>query len=94
MAISGSSTTSSSIESSARTASTTSRCRSAVVPSGSSHVEHRVSLGVEPDALEPAGQEPAVPLPRGDRLRLAELAVGGQHDEARAGRRSRCPGRR
>ena len=52
------------------------------VPLGSAHVEHRVALGVEPDALEPAGQEAAVPLPRGDRLRLAELAVGGQHDEA------------
>ena len=32
-------------------------------PFGSSHVEHRVALGVEPHALESAGKEAAVPLP-------------------------------
>ena len=45
-------------------------------------VEDRVALGAELDALEAAGQKAAVPLPRGDRLRLAEPAGRGQHDEA------------
>ena len=51
-------------------------------PAGTPQVEDRVALGVEPDALEPAGQEAAVPLPRGDRLGLAEPARRGQDDEA------------
>ena len=45
------------------------------IPCGPADVENRVALGVEPHALEPAGQEAAVPLPRGDRLGLAEVAV-------------------
>ncbi len=83
MAISGSSTTSFRIESSARTESTTSRWRSAEVPLGPAQVEDRVALGVKSDALEPAGEKPAVPLSRGDRLGLAEVPVGGEDDEAR-----------
>ena len=46
-------------------------------------VQHRIALAAKLDALKAAGQKAAVPLPRGDRLRLAELAQRRQHDEAR-----------
>ncbi len=44
------------------------------------HVEHRVALTAEAHALEAARQKAAVPLPCGDRLRLA-AADRSQHDE-------------
>ena len=54
-------------------------------------VEDGVALGAELHALEPAGQESAVPLPRGDRLHLPAPAVRGEHDEARAGPSASLP---
>ena len=44
-------------------------------------VEHRVALRAHRDALELAGEKPAVPLPHGNRLRAAALR-GSQHHEA------------
>ena len=42
--------------------------------SGPRQVQHRVAAGAQVDPLEAARQETAVPLPLGDRLRLAETA--------------------
>ena len=46
-------------------------------------VTHGVATGLEFHALVAAGQEAAVPLPRGDGLHLAPLAGRGEHDEPR-----------
>ena len=73
------------------TASTTSRCRSVGHARRAADVEHRVALGAELDALEPARQKAAVPLPGGDRLRLAERARSRSARRSRAGCRSRLP---
>jgi hypothetical protein len=77
----------------ARTASTTPRCRESSRRRRIAHVVHRIAGGVELHPLVLAGQETAVPLARGDRLRLSP-AFGGQHDKTRKVCPSRCPARR
>ena len=47
---------------------------------GAAQVQHRIPLGVEVDALEAAGQEAAVPLPRSNRLALASAHAGHHHE--------------
>ena len=64
------------------TAVMTSCCRGRSTPGGLLDVVHRVARRVELHALEPAGQEAAVPLPRRDRLRRTRAGAARQHDEA------------
>ena len=83
VAISGSSTSSCRRRLSACTLSTTSRCCSTLTPERAADVQDGVAFAAKLDALKPAGQKSAVPLPRGDRLSLAEFAEAGQHHKAR-----------
>ncbi len=87
VAISGSAAVSLRSWLSSATASTTSRCLPARHAVGIADVQHRVALAAELDPLEPAGQKAGVPLPRGDRLLLAEIARRHHDDEARQARR-------